>query len=250
MPDSTDNLLLTGAAHYHLGNYQQSVHCNDRCILLDPTLAEAHANLANSLQHLGHLSMAVLYYQVRRAAAAAPSSSWGALRLAQPLGCWQGADVVRHCFALVDAQRQKLLTAVLPGLCLAARLRQHVPAPLACHAAMPRCNTTPTNQLHKNVDTHPEALCVQTALRLHPQFADACNNLASVHVQLGDVHKAVGYYTAALKIDPTMTDVLQNLGDLLLAQVRCAVLDVRWSIQSLAWQLTSCCARFCDQPAC
>lgn len=64
-PNSTDNLLLMGAAHYHLGNFQQSAQCNDVCILLDPQIAEAHANLANSLQQLGHLPMAALYYQVR-----------------------------------------------------------------------------------------------------------------------------------------------------------------------------------------
>jgi tetratricopeptide (TPR) repeat protein len=64
-PNSTDNLLLMGAAYYHLGEYQQSVQCNDFCILLDPHIAEAHANLANSLQQLGHLPMAALYYQAR-----------------------------------------------------------------------------------------------------------------------------------------------------------------------------------------
>lgn len=64
-PNSTDNLLLMGAAYYHLGEYQQSVQCNDFCILLDPQIAEAHANLANSLQQLGHLPMAALYYQAR-----------------------------------------------------------------------------------------------------------------------------------------------------------------------------------------
>jgi tetratricopeptide (TPR) repeat protein len=62
--NSTDNLLLMGAVQYHLGNFQQSVQCNDICILIDPTIAEAHANLANSLQQLGHLAMAALYYQV------------------------------------------------------------------------------------------------------------------------------------------------------------------------------------------
>ena len=59
---------------------------------------------------------------------------------------------------------------------------------------------------------------MQTALRYHPNFADACNNLASVHAQMGDVQQAVEYYNQALRIDPTLVDVLQNLGDLLLLQ--------------------------------
>jgi tetratricopeptide (TPR) repeat protein len=64
-PQHTDGLLLIGAIHYHLGNYAQSVQCNERCIQLDPTIAEAHANLANSLQQLGHHSMASGYCEVR-----------------------------------------------------------------------------------------------------------------------------------------------------------------------------------------
>lgn len=65
-PHSTDGLLLMGAIYYHLGNYAQSVRCNDACLLLDATIAEAHANLANSLQQLGHLATATAYYQARR----------------------------------------------------------------------------------------------------------------------------------------------------------------------------------------
>jgi tetratricopeptide (TPR) repeat protein len=35
---------------------------------------------------------------------------------------------------------------------------------------------------------------------------------------MGDVPRAIEYYTAALRIDPQLVDVLQNLGDLLLTQ--------------------------------
>ena len=47
-----------------MGNYEQCIAFNDRCILLDPHMAEAHANLANALQQLGNFDMAVIYYQV------------------------------------------------------------------------------------------------------------------------------------------------------------------------------------------
>lgn len=62
--NKTDVLLLIGAIYYQLGNYQQCIAFNDRCILLDPHMAEAHANLANALQQLGNFDMAVIYYQV------------------------------------------------------------------------------------------------------------------------------------------------------------------------------------------
>ena len=41
----------------------QCIGYNDRCILLDPNLAEAHANLANALQQMGNVDMAIVYYQ-------------------------------------------------------------------------------------------------------------------------------------------------------------------------------------------
>lgn len=65
-PNRTDVLLLIGAIYYQKKNYEQCIAFNDRCILLDPSMAEAHANLANALQQLGNYDMAIIYYQVRR----------------------------------------------------------------------------------------------------------------------------------------------------------------------------------------
>ena len=61
----TDVLLLIGAIYYQLGSYEQCIAFNDRCILLDPHMAEAHANLANALQQIGNWDMAIIYYKVR-----------------------------------------------------------------------------------------------------------------------------------------------------------------------------------------
>lgn len=159
-PQSTDGLLLMGAIHYHLGNYAASVRCNDACLLLDPTIAEAHANLANSLQQLGHLTMATAYYQVRRRA---------------------------------------------PRIALPPRLAaRSANAPLAS----------------------------QTALRFQPNFPDACNNLASIYAQLGDVFRAVEFYSAALRINPGLADVHQNLGDLLLSQGGAAAAQAQQHFQA------------------
>jgi protein O-GlcNAc transferase len=54
LPDRADVLLLMGAIHYQLKNFDQCISFNDRAILLDPTMAEAHANLANALQQLNN----------------------------------------------------------------------------------------------------------------------------------------------------------------------------------------------------
>lgn len=64
LPNRADALLLMGAIHYQLKNYEQCVAYNDKCIVVDPGLAEAHANLANALQQLGNIDMAIVYYQV------------------------------------------------------------------------------------------------------------------------------------------------------------------------------------------
>lgn len=63
MMHRADVLLLMGAIHYQLKNYEQCIAFNDRCILTDPSMAEAHANLANALQQLGNMDMAIVYYQ-------------------------------------------------------------------------------------------------------------------------------------------------------------------------------------------
>jgi protein O-GlcNAc transferase len=62
LPNRADVLLLMGAICYQLKDYAQCIGFNDRCILLDPNLAEAHANLANALQQMGNIDMAIVYY--------------------------------------------------------------------------------------------------------------------------------------------------------------------------------------------
>lgn len=62
-PTRADVLLLLGAAHYLLGDYDRCIAANDAAIMLNPALPEAHANLANALQQTGSLDMALMYYK-------------------------------------------------------------------------------------------------------------------------------------------------------------------------------------------
>lgn len=55
-----DVLLLLGASLYQLGDYKGCMKANDAAILLNPALPEAHCNLANALQQLGSLDLAIL----------------------------------------------------------------------------------------------------------------------------------------------------------------------------------------------
>lgn len=60
------NLLLppSPTPHTQVGQYDAAVYYNDQCILADPKVPEAHANLGNALQQMGNLDLAIMYYQV------------------------------------------------------------------------------------------------------------------------------------------------------------------------------------------
>ncbi len=64
-----------------------------------------------------------------------------------------------------------------------------------------------------NLEKFPEAEAdLQTALRLNPSYADAHNNLGSLHYRRGDFKKAVNSYTLALKYQPELVEAILNRG--------------------------------------
>ena len=62
------------------------------------------------------------------------------------------------------------------------------------------------------------------AIKLKPRFCDAYNNLASVHMHLGNNKQAIETYQMALMLNPGLVDAHSNLGNLYKAQV-CAPLS-------------------------
>jgi tetratricopeptide (TPR) repeat protein len=57
------------------------------------------------------------------------------------------------------------------------------------------------------------------AIKLKPRFCDAYNNLASVHMHLGNSKQAIETYQMALMLNPALVDAHSNLGNLYKAQV-------------------------------
>lgn len=53
---------------------------------------------------------------------------------------------------------------------------------------------------------------LETALRLNPSYADAHNNMGSLHYRRGDFKKAVNAYTLALKYQPELVEAILNRG--------------------------------------
>jgi len=53
---------------------------------------------------------------------------------------------------------------------------------------------------------------LETALRLSPSYADAHNNMGSLHYRRGDYKKAVNCYNLALKYQPELVEAILNRG--------------------------------------
>ena len=60
----------------------------------------------------------------------------------------------------------------------------------------------------------------QEAIRIHPAYAEAYNDLGGVQFQMGQVDKAIASYQAALKINPHYADAYYNLGRVMLRKGR------------------------------
>lgn len=183
-PTRVDVLLLLGAIHYQLRSYEQCIAFNDRCILLDPTLAEAHANLANALQQLGNMDMAIVYYQ-------------SALRL-KPY--------------FTDAHNNMASALVHKGL---------IPAAMDCYISALRINPGLVD-VHNNLGDLWRAQgplgrtaaqqCYSEALRLDAGYAPAWRGLGDLMREVGDHRQALACYQEAVRLRPGYVDALTGMG--------------------------------------
>ena len=55
----------------------------------------------------------------------------------------------------------------------------------------------------------------QKALRINPDYAEACYNLGNTFYQTGRTEEAIAYYQRALQINPDYVEVQNNLARLL-----------------------------------
>ncbi|KAK9849498.1 hypothetical protein WJX84_004868 [Apatococcus fuscideae] len=180
----TDVLLLVGAVYYQLANYEQCIAFNDRCILLDPHMAEAHANLANALQQLGNFDMAIIYYQ-------------SALRLKPQF---------------TDAYNNMASALVQKGL---------VPQAVECYTAALHINPNLVD-VHNNLGDLWRAQgavgrvaaqnCYSEALRLDSGYAPAWRGLGDLFREVGDHAQAVACYQEAVGLRPSYADAYTGMG--------------------------------------
>jgi len=216
-PNRTDVLLLIGAIYYQKKNYEQCIAFNDRCILLDPTMAEAHANLANALQQLGNYDMAIIYYQsairLKPAFTDAYNNMASALvqkgLIPQAMECYMTAlrmdpllvDVHNNLGDLWRAQGQVGRQAAQRCYSEALRInRLYAPA------------WRGLGDLFREAGNHQQAvLCYQEAVNIKPNYADAYTGMGVSLKELKRKDEAAACFEAVVKLRPTCALSLGNL---------------------------------------
>lgn len=182
-PQRTDNLLLLGAIHYQLHDFDMCIAKNEEALQIDPRFAECYGNMANAWKEKGNIDFAIRYYLTAIELRPNFADAWANLASAYLLkGRFnEAAQCCRQALALnphlVDAHSN------LGNLMKAQGLVQ-------------------------------EAYnCYVEALRIQPKFAIAWSNLAGLFMEAGDLKKALQYYKEAIKLKPTFSDAYLNLGN-------------------------------------
>ncbi|ERN10036.1 hypothetical protein AMTRI_Chr06g194830 [Amborella trichopoda] len=182
-PQRTDNLLLLGAIHYQLHDFDMCIAKNEEALRIDPHFAECFGNMANAWKEKGNIDLAIRYYLI-------------AIEL-RPNFCDAWSN-------LASAYMRK------------GRLNE---AAQCCRQALtlnPRLVDAHSNlgNLMKAQGLIQEAYnCYLEALRIQPTFAIAWSNLAGLFMEAGDFTRALAYYKEAVKLKPTFSDAYLNLGN-------------------------------------
>lgn len=182
-PCRTDNLLLLGAIHYQLHDFDMCIAKNEEALRIEPHFAECYGNMANAWKEKGNIDLAIRYYLIAIELRPNFCDAWSNLasaymrkgRLSEAAQCCRQALTLNP--RLVDAHSN------LGNLMKAQGLVQ-------------------------------EAYnCYVEALRIQPTFAIAWSNLAGLFMEAGDLNRALAYYKEAVKLKPTFADAYLNQGN-------------------------------------
>ncbi|XP_021772726.1 probable UDP-N-acetylglucosamine--peptide N-acetylglucosaminyltransferase SEC isoform X2 [Chenopodium quinoa] len=182
-PLRTDNLLLLGAIHYQLHDFDMCITRNEEAIQIEPHFAECFGNMANAWKEKGNVDIAIRYYLIAIELRPNFADAWSNLasaymrkgRLNEAAQCCRQALALNPL--LVDAHSN------LGNLMKAQGLVQEAYS------------------------------CYLEALRIQPTFAVAWSNLAGLFMESGDLNRALHYYKEAVKLKPSFPDAYLNLGN-------------------------------------
>ncbi|KAJ4845650.1 hypothetical protein Tsubulata_036225 [Turnera subulata] len=182
-PRRTDNLLLMGAIHYQLRNYDLCIAKNEEALRIDPHFTECYGNLANAWKEKGNIDAAIRYYLIAIELRPNFADAWSNLASAY----------MRKGMLNEASQCCRQALALNPRL-------------VDAHSNL--------GNLMKMQGLMQEAYnCYLQALQIQPNFAIAWSNLAGLFMEAGDLHKALEYYKEAIKSKPTFFDAYINLGN-------------------------------------
>lgn len=244
-----------GAIHYQLKNFDQCVVYNDQCILLDPTMAEAHANLANALQQLGNIDMAIVYYQSALKLKPQFTDAYNNMASAlvqkglipDAINCYNQAlrinphlvDVHNNLGDLWRAQGQVGREAAQRCYTAALQIdRSYAPAwrglgdiiaesgnheeAVQCYQEAVKLRPTYADAYTamgmalKDAKKKPEAeACFEQVVRLRPNCALSLGNLAGIYYEQGKLDSAIKTYQRAISLEPNFPEAYNNLGNAL-----------------------------------
>ncbi|KAF3456705.1 hypothetical protein FNV43_RR01359 [Rhamnella rubrinervis] len=182
-PQRTDNLLLLGAIHYQLREYDMCIAKNEEALRINPHFAECYGNMANAWKEKGNIDVAIRYYLIAIELRPNFADAWSNLASAY-LRKGRFNEAAQCC-------RQAL--ALNPHL-------------VDAHSNM--------GNLMKAQGLVQEAYnCYVEALRIQPNFAVAWSNIGGLFMEAGDLNRALQYYKEAVKLKPTFSDACLNLGN-------------------------------------
>ncbi|GAB4851861.1 hypothetical protein Ancab_031260 [Ancistrocladus abbreviatus] len=182
-PCRTDNLLLLGAIHYQLRDFDMCISKNEEALRINPHFAECYGNMANAWKEKGNMDLAIQYYLV-------------AIKLRPNF-----ADAWSN---LANAYMRKGRINEASQCCRQALA-------LNPHLVDARCTL---GNLMKAQGLVQEAYnCYVEALRIQPTLAIAWSNLAGLFMETGDYNRALQYYKEVVRLKPTSTDAYLNMGN-------------------------------------
>lgn len=164
---------------------KNALHALTTAATLLPDDAEAHANLANTLQSLGRLDDALTSY--RRALALDPSHAAAYNNLGNALrGLGQLDEAVASYRRALELE----------------------PDFVEAHSNL-------GNALRNLGQLDLAVASYRRALEIKPRYPEACNNLANALLDLGQLDQAQASYARAVQIKPDFAEAHSNLGNVL-----------------------------------
>jgi tetratricopeptide (TPR) repeat protein len=81
---------------------------------------------------------------------------------------------------------------------------------------------------HQLTDLGTAKRCYERAVRINPKYAEAINNLGTVHYARRGYRRAIGYYKKALEFAPNSASIYSNLGTAYFARRNYAMAIQSW----------------------